>query len=293
VDSKGERVRLAIVGLGLIGGSIARAVRAPGGDDGRWSISGWSPSGRSVDEARGADILDDAPPSLAEAVAGADLVVVAAPPLASLGVLDQLADIDLATIAPGTVVTDVASTKTTIVARAVERGLPFVGGHPMAGSDRSGFGAGRGDLFHDRPWVVVSSPGASDEAIDRVERLARRCRAHPIRMSPDEHDRAVAGVSHLPLLLSAALVEAVASASDRETALALAASGWRDMTRLAGGDVEMAVGIAATNPRRIAERARDLRTVLDRWIVDLEREPGPDESRLREAFEAARQTATD
>jgi prephenate dehydrogenase len=281
-------VRLAIVGLGLIGGSIARAIRLPSEDREPWWIAGWSPSGRSVRDATAAGVLDQASSSLEDVVQDADLIVLAAPPLDCLTLLDALAASDPAALAPTAVVTDVAGTKAAIVARAAERGLPFVGGHPMAGSDRSGFAAADAGLFRDRPWVVAPSPGVAEEAVVRVERLARRCGARPVRMGPDEHDRAVAGVSHLPLLLSAALVEAVAAGDDREVALRLAASGWRDMTRLAAGDVEMATGIAATNAPRLAARARDLRQVLDRWIAELERDPGPDEERLRDAFEAAR-----
>jgi prephenate dehydrogenase len=280
-------VRLAIVGLGLIGGSIARSVRAADDLD-SWHVAGWTPSGRSVAEAIASDALDDVPASLHDLVRGADLVVLAAPPLDCLALLDALAALDLGALAPGAVITDVASTKGAIVARAAERGLPFVGGHPMAGSDRTGFAAASADLFRDRPWVVSARPGTAHGALERVERLVRRCGARPVRLDPEEHDRAVAAVSHLPLLLSAALVEAVAAGDDRDAVLGLAASGWRDMTRLAGGDVEMATGIAATNARNLASRVRDVQAVLDRWLVELERAPGPDEARLRDAFANAR-----
>jgi prephenate dehydrogenase len=282
-------MRLAVVGVGLIGGSIARAVRErrrAAGDD--WLVVGWSPKGRGSAEALAAGAIDQMASSLREAAYGADLVVLAAPPLACLDLLGELADEAGQGPGRGTVVTDVASTKAAIVARAEELGLPFVGGHPMAGSERSGFGAASADLFAGRPWIVTPTAVSSDAAIDRVEELARACGARPVRMDAASHDRAVALVSHLPLLVSAALAETATTAPAWPDARTLAASGWRDTTRLARGDVEMAAGIAATNAAAVAESARDLRRILDAWIEALERPPGPDADELRERFAAAR-----
>ena len=286
-------MRLVIIGFGLIGGSIARAVRGrtPVGD--RWSIAAWSPSGRGPSVALEEGIVDLAPARIEDALAGADLVVIAAPPLACLEMLALLADRGPAALPTGTIVTDVASTKRAIVERATELRLPFVGGHPMAGSERSGFAAASADLFVGRPWIVTPSALAADEAIIAVERLARSCGAEPIRMDPAVHDRAVAGVSHLPLLLSAALVESVTAMSDWPHEARLAASGWSAMSRLAMGDPEMAAGIAVTNAGEIAARARALRAVLDRWIVDLEGERPPDAGELRTRFAAARDSLAD
>src|SRR5205085_10149961 len=130
--------------------------------------------------------------------------------------------------------------------------------------------------FVGRRWVVV--PGSAARAVDveRVESIAAAVGARVVRMTAADHDRAVAGISHLPLVLSSALVEAVAGGSDGEradwpTARALAASGWRDMTRLARGDVGMGTGIAATNAAALADRIREVRAVLDGWLADLDR----------------------
>jgi prephenate dehydrogenase len=190
---------------------------------------------------------------------------------------------------PDAVITDVASTKAAIVLRATALGLRFVGGHPMAGREASGYEASTGDLFLGRPWVVV--PTADDDAVARVEALAAATGAHPRRMTAAAHDEAVAAISHLPLVVAAALVEAVAGGSDDRddwpTAAGLAASGWRDMTRLARGDVTMGAGIVATNGPAIAARVRDLVMVLEGWLAELERSGGPDEeevaARLRNA----------
>lgn len=272
----------------MIGGSIARAVRVRAPIDERWSIVAWSPSGRGPAAALGDGVVDAAATSIGEAVDEADLVVLAVPPLVCLDLLSALADPGTTRLAPGMVVTDVSSTKRAIVDRASELVLPFVGGHPMAGSERSGFAASVADLFVDRPWIVTPATDSALERVELVERLARICGARPVRMDAAAHDRAVAAVSHLPLLLSAALVETAVGGPDWSVAAELASSGWRDMTRLARGDAAMAAGIAATNPAELAVRARDLRTVLDRWIASLERQPSPDAAELRSAFAAAR-----
>jgi prephenate dehydrogenase len=287
-------MHLAVVGVGLIGGSIARAVRARRtGADAGWTVVGWSPESRGAGEALAAGEIDDVAASLREAVSGADLVVLAAPPIACLGLLEELVRDAGAGLARGTVVTDVASTKAAIVARAEVLGVPFVGGHPMAGSDRTGFGAASADLFVGRPWIVTPTAVSTEAAIGRVEELARACGAEPVRMDAVSHDRAVALVSHLPLLVSAALAETATAASAWPVARTLAATGWRDTTRLARGNVEMAAGIAVTNAAVMAAAARQLRRILDAWIEALERVPAPDVEELRERFAAARDALGD
>ena len=296
-------MQIAFLGLGLIGGSIVRALRqsastgpassAGAAFDGA-VVSAWSPSGVGPRAARAEGLIDEAAGSAGEAVGGADLVVLCAPPLHVLALLDELAGPLRGSLGDGGVVTDVASTKALIVARAESLGLPFVGGHPMAGREATGYGASAGDLFRDRPWVVVPGRAAAGE-VARVEALAVACGARPTRLSAAEHDAAVAAVSHLPLALSAALVEAVAGGAgaeppaDWQIAAGLAASGWRDMTRLARGDAKMGAGIAATNAAELALRLRALRDVIDGWLADLERDGGPDVERIAARLRAARE----
>ncbi len=290
-------MKVTFLGLGLIGGSIARAIHAGG-----WTVSAWTPGGRGPSAALAAGVADLAPRDLATAVSGADLVVLAAPPTACLALLDALAGPAGGSLGPA-VITDVVSTKALMVARAAALGLRFVGGHPMAGREVSGFDAADENLLRDRPWVVVpaaTGPNADPEAIDRVEALARACGARPVRMDAAEHDAAVAGVSHLPLVLAAALVEAVAggpggpAAPGWEAAASLAATGWAGATRLARGDPEMAAGIAATNAGPLAARLRAVRGRVDEWLALLDAPAGdspgglPDEAVLRDRFERAR-----
>ncbi len=284
------RVRIAILGFGLIGGSIARALRAPGvvaslGEP--LELVAWSPTAKGPRAALDAGILDAAPADRAAAIAGADLIVLAASPLACLGLVDELAGQLGEALGSTATVTDVASTKQVIVKAAEAVGIRFVGGHPMAGREASGFEASSADLFVDRPWLICPSRSADAQDIARVEALARACRARPIAMDPTNHDRTAALVSHLPLILSAALVEAVTGDPGWPEARPLAAGGWQSMTRLAKGDPVMGAGIAATNAPAIAHGLRQVRDELTDWIAALDGEADPLEleARLRAARE--------
>jgi prephenate dehydrogenase len=285
-------VKVALLGFGLIGGSIAYALRRIPED---WTIAAWSPSGAGPAIARAQELIDEASDSPARAIHEADLVVIAAPPLAALQLIDDLAGPLAESLAPGAVVTDVVSTKGAIVARAESAGLRFVGGHPMAGREVGGFDAARAELFSGRPWVVIPASTARPGDLERVEGLAEACGGVPVAMSAAEHDTAVAAISHLPLVLAAALVESVAGGEgaaerpDWTVASSLAATGWEGVTRLARGDVAMGTGIAATNAPAIAARLRDLRAVLEAWIVYLDGPDGPDATRIEARLASARE----
>ena len=284
-------MHIGFIGFGLIGGSIARAVRA---DRTRssWTMGAWSPSGEGPAQAAADGIIDRAAGSAAEALRDADLVVLTAPPTACLVALDDLAGKWRTSLSVTAVITDVASTKVALLAQADAVGLRYVGGHPMAGLELTGYPAGRADLFVDRPWVVIPGRVASPGDVERVSSLAEACRARVIPMDAPTHDRAVAGISHLPLILAAALVESVAGPgtgpprADWPTAAQLTASGWRDMTRLARGDATMGAGIAVTNATALATRLREFQTTLEAWRLDLERSGGPDESAIAERLRA-------
>ena len=316
-------MRIAFLGLGLIGGSIARAVRAggiPGTPSGATPsgattrLAAWTETGAGPKAALAAGMIDEVAATPGAAIEGADLVVLATPPLACVALLSRLGrDGDLhASLAPGATVTDVASTKAAVLAAARRAGVPFVGGHPMAGRETSGFEASDADLFRDRPWVVTEAVNGGDP--ERVRALARACGARTVELDAATHDRLVAAISHLPLLAAVALVEAVAggagavaggaaaipgganavaaggddAAADWPAAASLAASGWRDATRLARGDVTMGTEIAVTNAPAIAGRLRDLRAAIDAWIEILEAPGGPDATTIRSRLAAAR-----
>jgi prephenate dehydrogenase len=286
-------MRVALLGLGLIGGSVAKALRERPATDAPVidRIAAWSPSGDGPAAALRDGVIDAAASSAEEAIDGADMILLAAPPTEILTLLDDLAERWRGGLVGDAVITDVASTKVAIVERAAERGLRFVGGHPMAGRETTGFEASSPDLFVDRPWVVI--PGDDPAAIARVEELAAATGALPRRMIATDHDAAVAAVSHLPLVVAAALVEAVVGGADGPradwpAAAGLAATGWRDMTRLARGDVEMATGIAATNSVNLVARVRDVVAVLEAWAADLDAAGGSDAAAIAERFRNAR-----
>ncbi|MGD0861591.1 MAG: prephenate dehydrogenase/arogenate dehydrogenase family protein [Candidatus Limnocylindrales bacterium] len=286
-------MRVSIVGFGLIGGSIARALRSRGGA-GEWHVTAWSRSGGPARQAVEDGVLDVAAATLEEAIDGAELVILAAPPLACLDLIDQIGGPLRRSVSEDATVTDAASAKARIVARADAVRLPFIGGHPMAGREVGGYAAALPDLFVGRPWITV--PGLYARLLDgeRMRELIEACGGLQIQMEADAHDHAVAAISHMPLVISVALVEAIAGGPGRpervdwQAAEVLAATGWAGMTRLARGEPSMGAGIAATNAAAISARLREVRAAIDEWLAELERKGGPDAEALRARFVSAK-----
>jgi prephenate dehydrogenase len=294
-DNRG--VRIAFLGLGLIGGSVARALRErPGepqvGPDGDLELVAWSPSGEGPARARAAGVIDAAASTPVEAVTGAALVVLGGPADAVISAVRSLGSADHATLDPNATVTDVASTKRQVVAAADEAGIAFVGGHPMAGRETSGFDAADSGLVVGRPWVVVPGRCARPRDVERVEWLARAVGAVPLGASADEHDAAVAAISGLPLVTAAALVEAVAGPPEAAWPAAhahrLAASGWGSATRLARGDPAMGAALLATNATEVAAAIRALEAALAAWREQLEAGDPADPEAVRDRLARAR-----
>lgn len=219
------RPPVCILGLGLIGGSLLRAVRRNG-----HAGYGWNRSQAAVHRAReqGYDVRSDLDAILTRAEAEGALIVVAVPMPAVEEIFARIAK-----VAPTCPVTDVVSVKGPVAAAAARQGLSerFVGGHPMAGTAYSGWDAGDADLFDGAIWVVADDPGADPWVRALVEQLAIECGATVIAAGSVEHDAAVARISHLPHLLAEAL--AVVGAQD-DLAARLAAGSFRDGTRVAG-----------------------------------------------------------
>jgi prephenate dehydrogenase len=282
--------RIAFLGFGLIGGSIALALREAGCSA---RLVAWTPAGTGPEEGMRRGILDEVATSDAAAIDGAGLVILAGPPLAVVETLRQLAGPLREGMPTDATITDVASTKGLLAETAATSHLPFVGGHPMAGRETTGVASATADLFIDRPWVVVPNEWARPADIDRVEALAIAVGARPVRMAADDHDAAVAAISHLPLVLAAVLAESVAGSAEGANtwpvARLLAATGWSDMIRLARGDPEMGAGILATNAPAVNARLRDVRRALDAWIelLDTPASDG-DAGDVRERLRAAR-----
>ncbi len=223
--------RLAIVGVGLLGGSVAKAARARGLAQ---TIVGVGRDQTRLADALRDGALDQATTDLRLGVRGADLVVLAAPVLAIERLLESVAS----AVGPETLVTDVGSTKGSIVrtadALSASRPFTFVGSHPMAGSERAGYAVARADLFQDATVIVTPTDATAARATNEISALWEGLGAKVSRLDPATHDRVVAAISHLPHLAAFALVKG--AYSFEPTALGFAARGFRDTTRVAASD---------------------------------------------------------
>jgi cyclohexadieny/prephenate dehydrogenase len=249
--------RLTVVGLGLLGGSVARVARARGLAR---EIVAVGRSGPGLGQARAAGAIDAATTDLAAGVNQADLVVLCAP----VGTLPGLVRAAWPHLGPGSVLTDVGSVKSAVVAAAdgcgAREGVAFVGGHPMAGSERSGFGASQADLFEGRLTLLTPSARSSDQAVERLRAFWEGAGSHVRLLSAELHDRAVALVSHLPHLAAYALCQA----ADGE-ALGLAGRGFGDMTRIASSAEGLWTDIVRSNREPVLDAITRYRDVLSRW----------------------------
>ncbi len=253
-------------------------------------MAAWTPGGHGPRAALADGTIDRAGSRPEDAIDGAELVIIAAPPLETIALIRRLGADLRGVLAPSALVTDVTSTKGAVLEAAAEAGVRFVGGHPMAGLEATGYSASRADLFVDRPWVVVAPGGAAADLDAPVAWLASACGSRPVRLSATDHDAATAAISHLPLIAAAALVEAVAGSGLPIWPLAesLAASGWASATRLAQGDPRMGAGIAATNGPAIAEVLHLYRAAITSWIEALGAAPSLDADTFEARFAAAR-----
>jgi prephenate dehydrogenase len=233
-------VRVAVVGTGLIGTSVALALR-----ERSWQVwlSDADPAAAKLAADLGAGEL------LPDSLAGADVAVIAVPPDAVAATLAAAQARDLARC-----YTDVASVKQLPVAQARERGCDltsYVPGHPLAGREKHGPAAARADLFLGRTWALCPVAETSAEAADMVTSLVRACGAVPVRTDAAAHDRWVALISHAPHLVAAAMAAALADAPPE--ALDLAGQGLRDVTRIAAGDTGLWTQILSANAAPVAE----------------------------------------
>ncbi len=235
---------VCIIGLGLMGGSLALALRAAEGEARQMRIIGVSRSQATLDAACTADAIDIGTTDLAEGVREAQVVVLAAPVRA---ILRQVPEVGRYA-QPGALVLDLGSTKAAICAALAElpSGLQPVGGHPMCGKEVAGFAAAEAELYRGKIFVLCPLRRTAPKALDRAVALATTIGARPVIVDPAAHDRAAAAISHLPYAAAVALVNAVAAAAD-PLAWQLAASGFRDTTRLAASDVDMMLDILLTN----------------------------------------------
>lgn len=236
--------RVTVIGIGLIGGSFALAGREAGvlGE-----VVGVARSERTLLEAVHVGAADRTTPDAVEAVRGADLVYIATPVATIASVLSHIAP----ALEAGCVVTDAGSTKRAIMraAETLPDSVDFIGGHPMAGSERAGVWEARPHLFHGRTYLLTPAPGA-DEALGRMREVVFAIGARPVVVDAEVHDELVARTSHLPHVVAAALANALGDAC---TARDFIGNGLRDTTRIAEGPVDVWREILMANADEVLE----------------------------------------
>ncbi|WP_434431951.1 prephenate dehydrogenase [Lactiplantibacillus paraplantarum] len=273
-----------IKGLGLIGSSLALAIKQA---HPTVRIIGMDRDAASLSYARQQGMIDDSEIDLAATASQADIIILAGPVNVIVADLQQLATVALK---PGVLVTDVGSTKQVVMraARALqERGVTFVGGHPMAGSHKSGVTAGRANLFENAFYFLV--PGlAAESAVEQLQQLLRAARVKWLTVTAVQHDRIVGQLSHLPHVIAAALVNQTQQAlADSPLGLRLAAGGFKSITRIASSDPTMWAAILMTNPELITNQLQDYINQLTHIKMAI---TARDQQTLHEFFAAAKVT---
>ena len=253
--------KLVVCGVGLIGGSFALALRRAGAVE---RIVGIGRRREVLERACALGVIDEIAEGWADALDGADLVLLAAP----VGQTDAILAAMAPHLRPGTVVTDAGSTKRDVVA-ALRSHLggalaDVVPAHPIAGAEKSGVEAAFAELYMGRKVVLTPLPESRPEAVQKVRDAWEACGANVVGMTPQEHDRVFAAVSHLPHLLAFGLVDDLAGRSNAPLLFSHAASGFRDFTRIAGSHPEMWRDICVANRVALLEE-------LDAYLGELAR----------------------
>ena len=268
--------KVAVVGVGLLGGSIGLSLRAVGFDG---QIVGIGRRRTSLDAALEVGTVDTTTLDPAEGVDKADLVILATP----VGAFERLLKAMKPAIKRNAIVTDVGSTKRQVVGigeRVLGRGGPFVGSHPMAGSENRGPTFARADLFSGATCIITPTARTPKVKVLRVTRLWQTLGMRTLRMTPAAHDKAVASVSHLPQVLGSLLM-----LLPKDTDIDVAATGFRDATRLAGSDPAMWRDILMTNPCAIRQAITAMGKNLEKLSTMLDK---GDAAGIEKLFTAAR-----
>jgi prephenate dehydrogenase len=251
--------KVVVIGVGLIGGSFALGLKQAGVVQ---SVAGLGRSREVMNRALALGIVDEVAASAQDAMRGADLVLLAAPVAQTGPILAQLAP----WLEEGTIITDAGSTKCDVVAAARaalgERVSQFVPGHPIAGRESNGPDAALAELYRGKKTVLTRLPENLDADVERVAAAWRACGAVIHQLTPQEHDKVFAAVSHLPHLLAYALVDDIAAKPHADLLFQYAASGFRDFTRIAGSSPEMWRDISLANREALL-------TELDAYLAQL------------------------
>jgi prephenate dehydrogenase len=277
--------KIVIFGVGLIGGSVALALKKAGSTA---QITGVGRSTESLQTALHLGVIDAASTNLAQAVSDADLILIATPVAQTPVILSAIKP----HLGTDTIITDAGSTKSDVLSYAsdvlAERASQFVGGHPIAGAEKSGVTAANADLFRSKNVILTPTTKNSAEAISRVKTLWQLCGANVSEMTAETHDSVFAAVSHLPHLLAFALVDDIASRPNAEQLFSFAASGFRDFTRIAGSHPEMWRDISLANKTALLAELTAYQAELVQLKKLLEAEDGAGLQALFERASTAR-----
>jgi len=277
--------RLAVIGVGLIGGSLALALKAVGAVG---EVVGCGRTLANLETARDLGIVDRYHRDPGTAVAGADMVFVAVP----LGQIRSVFAAIRGHLAEGAVVTDGASVKGTVIddARAVFGQVPpwLVPGHPIAGTEHSGAKAAFAELYRRRQVILTPLESTDPGAVRRVEAMWRRCGAKVDRMPPGHHDEVLAATSHLPHMLAFGLVDLLARMRENDEIFRYAAGGFRDFTRIASSNPEMWRDICLANREALGAMLRRFAGELEGLASALDAEAGDELYAIFSRAKAAR-----
>ncbi len=274
--------RLAVIGVGLIGGSLARALR-DAGEVGE--VVGCGRGGPNLEKAVELGVIDRYSHDIAEAVKGADMIFLAVP----LGAMQNTFAALRGNIAEDAVITDGGSAKGSVVSdceAALGEVLPnFVPGHPIAGTEDSGVEASTADLYRNRRVILTPLEGTSSAAVDRAEAMWRACGAEVTRMSVKHHDEVLAATSHLPHMLAFSLVDSLARMKENDEIFRYAAGGFRDFTRIASSNPVMWRDICIANREELSRMMERYSAEMAELAETIRRGDG---DHLLEIFERAK-----
>jgi len=274
--------RLTIIGVGLIGGSLARALKAAGACG---EVVGYGRSTESLQKGLELGVIDRAETDIAAAMKGADMVVLGVPVGTMATVLEQLKP----HLEAQTILTDVGSTKGSVVAAAeqVFGSLPprFIPGHPIAGTEKSGVAASFAELYQNRRVILTPGPDSDTTAVETVRWMWQQTGAEVIAMSVQHHDEVLAATSHLPHMLAFTLVDTLARLEDHDDIFRFAAGGFRDFTRIASSNPQMWHDICLNNRDALLKMLRRYSDELQTLAIAIEQ---GDSVTLLETFERAK-----
>ncbi len=256
-------MNIGIVGLGLIGGSLGLDLRAQG-----HKVLGVSRRDDTCQQAITLGVVDDASVNL-NILAGTDVVFICTPIAAIAPTVEQL----IPYLTPETIITDAGSVKAPVVEAIAPLWQNFVGGHPMAGKSESGLEVAQAQLFAGKPYVLTPVEITPLKAVKTVEEIVNSLGVKISYCRPEDHDRAVAWISHLPVMVSGSLIAACMGESDPnvlELAQKLASSGFRDTSRVGGGNPELGLMMARYNQEALVRSLHQYRQTLDQLILKIE-----------------------